>query len=41
MSEEIIYSDGQVYVMTESACMKYVFGKLTTGSYVYGYELDS
>jgi hypothetical protein len=41
MSEEIIYKDGQVYVMTESACMKYVFGKLTTGNYVYGYKLDS
>lgn len=38
MSEEIICENGTVYVMTESASMKYLFGKLTTGSYVYGYK---
>lgn len=38
MAEEIIYEDGTVYVMNESASMKYLFGKLTTGSYVYGYK---
>ena len=40
MSEEIIYENGKVYVMTESACIKYFFGKITTGNYVYGYSLD-
>ncbi|MBE6707082.1 MAG: hypothetical protein E7577_05515 [Ruminococcaceae bacterium] len=38
MSEEIIYKDGIIYIMTESASVKYLFGKLTTGSYVYGYK---
>ncbi len=40
MAEEIIYQDGVVYIMNESASMKYVFGKLTSGNYVYGYRLD-
>ncbi len=40
MAEEIIYDDGVVYIMNESACMKYLFGKLTSGNYVYGYKLD-
>lgn len=38
MAEEIIYEDGIIYIMNESASMKYLFGKLTTGSYVYGYK---
>ena len=38
MAEEIIYEDGTIYIMNESASMKYLFGKLTTGSYVYGYK---
>ena len=41
MAEEIIYmGDGEVYVMTESACTKYIFGNFTSGRRVYSYELD-
>ena len=39
MSEELIYKDGTVCIMNESASMKYLFGKLTSGNYVYGYKL--
>lgn len=38
MAEQIIYEDGVIYIMNESASMKYLFGKLTSGSYVYGYK---
>ena len=38
MAEQIIYEDGVIYIMNESACMKYLFGKLTSGSHVYGYK---
>ena len=41
MAEEIIYKDGIVYIMNESASMKYHFGKLTSGWHVYGYKLDN
>lgn len=40
MAEEIIYDDGVVYIMNESASNKYHFGKLTSGTHVYGYKLD-
>lgn len=40
MAEEIIYSDGKIYIMNESASMKYLFGKLTSGNYVYGYKYE-
>ncbi|MBO5203968.1 MAG: hypothetical protein J6B72_05095 [Clostridia bacterium] len=40
MAEEIIYDSGIVYIMNESASMKYLFGKLTSGTHVYGYKLD-
>ena len=40
MAEEIIYDDGDVYVMNESACSKYYFGNLTSGKRVWAYELD-
>ncbi len=40
MAEEIVYDDGEVYVMNESACSKYMFGKLTSGRHVWAYELD-
>ena len=38
MSEELVYLDGKIYVMNESACNKYIFGKLTTGLRVRAYE---
>lgn len=40
MAEEIIYDDGKIYIMNESACMKYLFGKLTSGANVYGYKYE-
>ncbi len=40
MAEQIFYKDGKIYIMTESASMKYLFGKLTSGNYVYGYEYN-
>ena len=40
MSEEIIWKDERVWVLTESACTKYWFGKLTTGNHVYGIPLS-
>lgn len=40
MAEELVYLDGKVYIMNESASMKYLFGKLTGGQYCYAYELD-
>ena len=40
MSEELVYLDGEIIVFCESACNKYVFGKLTTGfgTYALNYE---
>ena len=38
MSEEIVYLDGKLWIMNESACNKYIFGKLTTGNYLYSVE---
>lgn len=37
MSEEILYRDGKIYVMNESASNKYIFGKFTSGFYTYAY----
>ena len=38
MSEEIVYRDGKFYIMNESACNKYIFGKFTTGWWIYAYN---
>ena len=38
MSEEIVFLNGKFYVMNESACNKYIFGKFTTGLWLYAYE---
>ena len=37
MSEEIVYRNGKFYIMNESACNKYIFGKFTTGWWIYAY----
>ena len=37
MSEELVYRDGRVEVMCESACNKYIFGKLVRGWQVFAY----
>lgn len=38
MAEEIIYREGKIWIMNESACNKYIFGKFTTGNYLYSVE---
>ena len=40
MSEELVYLDGRIIVFCESACNKYLFGKLTTGFNTYGYKYE-
>ena len=35
MAEELVCENGRVTVMCESACMKYIYGKLTSGNYAY------
>jgi hypothetical protein len=40
MSEELVYQDGKVLVMCESACNKYIYGKLIRGWQVFGYEAE-
>lgn len=40
MSEELVCLDGRIIVFCESACNKYVFGKLTTGFGTYGYNYE-
>lgn len=41
MSEEVVYQDGKVLVLFESASNKYFFGKFTRGHQVYAYEKES
>ncbi len=35
MAEELVYENGRVIIMCESASMKYIFGKLTSGNWAY------
>ena len=37
MSEELIYQDGRVHILCESACNKYIYGKLIRGYQVFSY----
>jgi hypothetical protein len=37
MSEELVFADGKIYVMGESASNKYIFGKFTGNNYVYSF----
>ena len=39
MSEEIVYRDGLLYIMTESASNKYIFGKFTGATKLYAYKV--
>ena len=39
MSEEIVWKNDRIWVMNESACTKYWFGKLTSGNRIYGIPL--
>ena len=40
MAEELVCRDGRVYVMCESACNKYIFGKFIRGYQVFSYSED-
>lgn len=40
MAEELVYLDGKIYVMNESASAKYIFGRFTSGNYVHAYKID-
>lgn len=37
MSEELVYLDGRVSILFESACNKYIYGKFVRGYQVYSY----
>ena len=39
MSEEIVFVDGKLYTMCESASNKYIFGKFTSAKYCYATDL--
>lgn len=39
MSEEIVYKDGKIYIMCESASNKYIFGKLTSGRKLLSWQV--
>lgn len=39
MSEEIVYKDGKIYIMNESASNKYIFGKFMSGLKIYSYKV--
>ena len=40
MSEELVCKDGMIIVFCESACNKYMFGKISTGYSTYGYKYE-
>ena len=39
MAEELVYENGRVMIMCESASMKYIFGKLMSGNYVHSFPI--
>lgn len=41
MSEELVYRDGRIYVLCESACNKYFYGKLIRGYQVFAYNINN
>lgn len=40
MAEEIVVFENRIWIMNESACNKYIFGKFTSGSYLFSYGLN-
>ena len=40
MAEEMVWLEGKVYILNESASSKYIFGNITSGRKVYAYALD-
>jgi hypothetical protein len=39
MAEEMVYLDGKLFILNESACNKYIFGKLMSGNELYSYNV--
>ncbi|MBQ8685983.1 MAG: hypothetical protein IJ514_07415 [Clostridia bacterium] len=39
MSEELVYENGRVLILSESACMKYVFGKIMSGNFMRSFPI--
>lgn len=39
MAEELVYENGRVLILTESASMKYIFGKIMSGNFVYSFPI--
>ncbi len=39
MAEELVYNNGRVYILTESASMKYIFGKIMSGNFVHSFPV--
>ena len=39
MAEEIVYYNDRIWIMNESACNKYIFGKFTSGNYLFSYYM--
>ena len=40
MAEELVFKDGKVMILFESACNKYIYGKITRGYQVYSFSFD-
>ena len=40
MAEEIVFTDGKMYTMCESASNKYIFGKLTSAKWCYATKIE-
>ena len=38
MTEEIVYKDGRIFILCESASNKYIYGKFMSGRYLYSYN---
>lgn len=43
MIEEMVfdYENNKLLIMTESACMKYIYGKFTSGNHIYAYDYST
>lgn len=40
MSEEMVYKNGRLFIMNESASDKYIFGKFTSGVTIFSYDVS-
>lgn len=41
MAEEMVCLDNELYILNESACNKYIFGKFMSGNYIYAYDVTA